>query len=311
MTALSQIEKALEKRMVSVGMDLEAVNRELSFANQAIASDQYLQKCGKQSLAAAVVNIANIGLTLNPIAKEACLIARLNRKTNDYEATLMPMYPGLVKLATQAGGVTAIITNVVYENDQFEIDLVDNINPVKSHRPELRKSKRGDKLGAYSIATLADGRRQAEWMDIEDIRGIRDQADSWKNEKGRQYSPWFRFEDEMIRKTVLKRLCKYLPRTNNATQKYFDAAVDLDNQDYEISMNQMNKIENLLMSANISQERQQEIWRGMSGYSRSEASSVIEMLLDNQIDDVRYNGSRGSQAEISRSVKAAAEDKKR
>lgn len=311
MTALAQLEKGLEKRMIAAGMNPHAVARELSFANQAVMNDQWLQKCDKSSLAASVVNIANIGLTLNPIAKEAALIARKNR-TGQYEATLMPMYPGLMKLATQAGGTTAIITNVVYENDVFEYDISDTINPIKKHIPELRKSKRGEKLGAYSVATLATGMKQAEWMDIDSILEIRNQSDSWKREDKRRYSPWFRFPDEMIRKTVLKRLCKYLPRTNTAGQQFFDQARELDNQDYGISLNQLNSIESLLMSANVSPERERWIYSAMHEFSKEEASRIIKELQENQLNDVRYEGSSGkTQKQIGRNVKEAAEDDKR
>lgn len=286
MTVLKKMTTALTERMLEAGMNVEAVKREMSFANQAFSKDTYLQKCSKESLAAAVINIANVGLTLNPISGESALIARYNK--GQYEATLMPMYKGLVKLLMANGNVKAINTQLVYENDTFELDLSKTDNPVTIHKPCLRKSQRGELLGAYSIATLSNGAKQAEWMDIEEIHTIRNSSDSWKNEKGRKYSPWAKFEGEMVRKTVLKRITKYLPRNNSKGQELIDNAIEQDNRDYPASYNQINYIENLLMGANISPEKQKEIHGNLDNYTSDAANKVIDFLLGNQLEGVAY-----------------------
>lgn len=302
MTVLSQLEKGLERRMIESGMDVQRVKRELSFANQTVMRSEQLKKCDKHSLGAAVVNIANVGLTLNPVSQEAALIARY--KKGKYEAVLMPMYQGLVKLLMSQGSVISIITQLVYENDTIEFDLSSSIEPVKKHSPELIKSKRGKILGAYSVATLKSGVKQMEWMDIEEIYGIRNQSDSWKNENGRKYSPWFNFEGEMIRKTVLKRITKYLPKADTEGQKLLDRAIYVDNNDYPASFKQINYIESLLVSANISPEKSRDIHANFEHYNKHEAESVIRFLEQNQQTDIRFTGV-GNMTQTAQGVKTA------
>lgn len=305
MTVLKKMSSALEERMLEAGMDVEAVKREMSFANQAFSRDQYLQKCSKESLAAAVINIANVGLTLNPISGESALIARYNK--GQYEATLMPMYKGLVKLLMANGNVKAINTQLVYENDTFELDLSKTDNPVTVHKPCLRKSQRGELLGAYSIATLSNGAKQAEWMDIEEIHAIRNSSDSWKNEKGRKYSPWANFEGEMVRKTVLKRITKYLPRNNSKGQEYIDYAIEQDNNDYPATYNQIGYIENLLMTANLPPEEQRDIYSNIDSYTSHKAKQVIEHLLENQLEGVAYTDIT-NQKQLNKAITEAVEN---
>lgn len=305
MTVLKKMSSALEERMLEAGMDVEAVKREMSFANQSFSRDQYLQKCSKESLAAAVINIANVGLTLNPISGESALIARYNK--GQYEATLMPMYKGLVKLLMANGNVKAINTQLVYENDTFELDLSKTDNPVTVHKPCLRKSQRGELLGAYSIATLSNGAKQAEWMDIEEIHAIRNSSDSWKNEKGRKYSPWANFEGEMVRKTVLKRITKYLPRNNSKGQEYIDYAIEQDNNDYPATYNQIGYIENLLMTANLPPEEQRDIYSNIDSYTSHKAKQVIEHLLENQLEGVAYTDIT-NQKQLNKAITEAVEN---
>ena len=58
----------VKARMSSI-LDPDTVQREISFAMQAINGSLALQKCSKESLQKAVFNIALTGLSLNPVTK--------------------------------------------------------------------------------------------------------------------------------------------------------------------------------------------------------------------------------------------------
>lgn len=282
--------KTVQKRMGEMGMPSQKVMREISFALQLINSNKDLQACSKESLQSAVINVANIGLTLNPAAKEAYLIARWNSQKRCKEAGLEPSYIGLQKLIMEHGGITSVVTNVVYENDQFELDLADKVKPV-THKPCLVKSKRGALIGAYSVATLPNGDQQPEWIDIESLHEIRALSESYKAYMADKINScvWISHESEMCRKTVIKRLVKYLPRTSENDK--LTEAIQTDNEDYGATFQQANYIQDLLMSANVTPEKERQIWDSLnSGMSFSEAKSVIEFLQENQIDDIRSNG---------------------
>lgn len=260
----------------------QVAEKEISFALQAIAASPQLQKCSTLSLQTSVINSAMIGITLNPAAKEGYLVPRWNSNAKAYEATFLPSYVGLAKLLIDAGGVTSIAANVVYQGDTFDLDLADNHRPI-THRPELVKSKRGEIIGAYALATLPDGTRQPEWMDIEELNAIRDNSDSFKNEKTRQYSPWETSTSEMYRKTVVRRLYKYAPRGTGKGQEKLDKAIELSDSDSKATFNQILYVEDLLRTSTIDPQRIDAISRNLSSLSAPEAAELIEELQANQV----------------------------
>jgi len=267
-------------KMLEVGLRKEQAAKEISFAAQLVARDPNLQKCQATSVMAAIVNVANIGLTLNPAAKEAYLITRYNRKTSQHEATLEPSYIGLQNLAMRTGAIKSLVTQIVHKNDKIEINLADNDKPV-NHMPELIKSKRGEMIGVYALATLPDGSRQVEWMDKEEINTIRDYSDSYKAFIGGKIRScvWSEHYGEMARKTVVKRILKYLPKGSQSEQ--LNKAIDIDNQDYKAEFWQLEKLDGLMKDANVDDELYKRIWSDMGhGMTFHEANEWIAKLND-------------------------------
>lgn len=273
-----------EKRMAELGMDVTKIKKEISFALQVINKSTKLKECTPDSKLAAVINVANIGLTLNPVAKEACLVPRWNNLLKLNECCLEPMYPGLVKLLTDAGSVKSISAQIVYENDGISIDKGDNIHPVK-HIPELVSSKKGMAIGVYALATLIDGTRQVEWMDKTETDAIKERSETYAAFKAGKIKSctWVTDEPEMMRKTVIKRIYKYLPRTER--MEHIDNAVSLDNIDYAASDNQLRYIESLLHTSTLEQRQVDSIEFEMTVMNNKRATEVIEMLRNNQQHD--------------------------
>jgi recombination protein RecT len=222
---------SVEQSMRDAGFSPERVKQELSFAMQIITKSAQLQKCTGESILTAVANISNIGLSLNPAAKEAYLIPRWSNTSKAMEASLEGSYVGLVKLLTNAGSVTAMTCQLVRENDDFSIDLANNDNPVKHLiNPKI---SRGEIIGAYALGTLIGGDRQVEYMPLEEIEAIRERSETYKafKEGKIKSATWVTDFGEMARKTVIRRIYKFLPRTEQMQK--IDAAVQLDNSDYD------------------------------------------------------------------------------
>lgn len=295
--SFTQVEQAMQQ----AGFSPERVKQEISFAIQIINKSAQLQKCSSDSLKQAVLNVSNIGLTLNTAAKEAYLIPRWNGVTRLNEACLEPSYVGLCKLLTDAGSVKSIVCQLVHESDKFEIDLANNMNPV-THKPELVKSKRGNILGAYALATLIDGTRQVEYMDIEEINEIRERSETYKafKESKIKSCTWVTDFGEMARKTVIKRIYKYLPRTER--MQAIDKAVEVDNQDFTASDDQLSYIESLLSTSDVQDKERELLEMEMSVMNSQRASQVIGMLKGRQLDPVTHRGSY-SQAEVNAHLK--------
>lgn len=294
---------SIEKAMTEAGFSPEKVKQEISFAIQHINKSEQLQQCTNESKLQAVLNISNIGLSLNPASKEAYLIPRWNNVRKIKEASLEPGYVGLVKLLTDSGSVTSMLCQLVYENDTFSLDIADNVRPV-THKPVLSKSKRGNILGAYALATLPDGTRQVEWMDIEEINAIREKSETYVAHLAGKIKSctWISDHGEMCRKTVIKRIYKYLPRSKKMEK--IDEAVRIDNEDYTASHDQISYIESLLQSSTLDERRRTAIEMETSVMSAQRAHAVIEQLLQNQQGPDQ--GYLGTQKQLSSHIRKIA-----
>jgi phage RecT family recombinase len=296
--------------MQAAGMNKADVVKELSFAYQLYQQNTQLQKCSPQSIINAVVNVANIGLTLNPASKESALVSRWNSRNRCNEAQLMPQYIGLQKLIIQEGIVKSINTQIVYKNDKFEVNLGDNKSPVL-HSPN-GFGDRGRMVGVYCIATMPDGTRQAEMMSVEEINEIREYSDGYQNDQKRKkegksvFSPWSNHYGEMARKTVIKRFIKYLPRGGKS--EFLNAAMEADNSDSAADQWQLDKIERLLETANLDADIVNKIERGIFKMTKNRAYDCIDYLLDNQVENSpRYNAGHSNMTELGNAVKEAVE----
>jgi recombination protein RecT len=199
-------------------------NREAGFAVQILCNNEYLMKCDPDSIKHAVVNVALTGITLNPALKYAYLVPR--KVKNELKCILDISYMGMIKILTDAGAVKNVDAGVIYSGDKF--DYRRGSDPYFKHQPALMN--KGQKIGAYAIAFLRDGGFQFEVLGREEIEKIRATSESWKNEGGRKYSPWETWEDEMWKKSVLKRLFKLLPKTNFSEQLIAAISHDYDNE---------------------------------------------------------------------------------
>ena len=252
---------AIESRMRQFGLDIERIKSETSFALQIInePKNSFLRKCDKNSIVKSIINIAQVGLTLNPVAREAYLIPRYSKYLKGYECHLEPSYVGIVKLITDAGSVTSIQTNLVYEKDEFS--LVHSLAGADFRHVPYVNPDRGKITGVYSVAVISTGERQFEYMTAEEVFQIRNISESWKafQEEKTTTCIWKTWEGEMFRKTCLKRMQKYLPRTDR--MQYLDTAIDLTNHDWEPSMKQIAYAQSLLSTCNLTEESRDQIER--------------------------------------------------
>lgn len=267
-------------QMLAMGFTPERFEKEALFAVQ-IWNDPknaYLRQSTTNSLIMALVNVAQTSLTLNPVAKEAFLIPRKDRKTDKVICHLEPSYIGLLKLLTDAGSVTSINTQLVYEFDEFAINLASE-EPVR-HIPKLQD--RGEIVGCYSLAKLSTGEKQVEWMELKEIHKIRDTSESYKAylKDKRKSSIWNEYPGEMARKTVLKRIYKYLPRTDR--MQYVDNAIELTNKDWEASNAQIAFAESLIGTSSLSEMKKEQLMKELPTCDANSIEMMIDYLQDNQ-----------------------------
>ena len=297
----------VKDRMATLGMDPNQIEREASFALQIINRDTNLQSCTQASLLSAILNVANIGLTLNPAANECCIVARWNSKLRAKEAVLEPMYQGLARLAMREGVVKQLNCQVIYKNDHITVDAADNIKPVLHMVNSFED--RGDMIGVYCISTDQDGLRQVELMSVAQVNAIRDEADAYKAFKEGKLSstPWSTSYTEMARKTVLKRLFKYLNRKGDESQ--LTNAIELSNSNYGlVEQWQLSKINYLLENSSLDDEDKANIEMQLDSIGKQEAFDIINRLEVNQLPDHPGYQDRVGKKQIGKQVAAQVEN---
>ena len=180
---------------------------EAGFAIQALIGNEYalgIAQRNRQSVINAVVNIAAIGISLNPAKKQAYLVPR------DGKICLDISYMGLMDLAMQSGSIRWAQCALVYSEDVFTLNGLDK-QPDHKFNPFAKD--RGSLIGVYAVVKTSDGDYLTHAMDIASVYDIRDRSSAWKAwvEKKRK-CPWVTDEGEMVRKTCIKQAYKYWPK---------------------------------------------------------------------------------------------------
>lgn len=160
-----------------------------------------LMQCSKASLAAALLQCAQLGLEPGPLG-HVWLVPFWNKVTGSHEVTFIIGYRGMIELAYRSERIATIYAQCVYERDEFDLEY--GLNPQLHHKPVMR-GDRGDIVGAYLIAHLSNGASMFHFMPRSDID--RHRAFS----KAANDGPWVTHFPEMAMKTVVRDSFRFLP----------------------------------------------------------------------------------------------------
>lgn len=207
---------------------------ECLFAKQQVTKSGFSLKVAQEnpeSLKSAILNVAAIGISLNPATAHAYLVPR------DKAICLDISYRGLVKLATDSGAIEWAKSELVYEGDDFDWLGFHQIphhkfNPFDEDRMKLEDPFDG-LLGGYCVAKLATGEYMIDRMTRSELEKIRDTSKAnngpWKAEfkdkYGNKHKGW---PEEMLKKALVKRASKSWPQS--AGRDRIDNAIHVLNQ---------------------------------------------------------------------------------
>lgn len=156
-----------------------------------------LQACTKESIANALFKMVTQGL--NPVKRQCSFIAYGST------LTLQREYAGTIAIAKRDAGVTKVLANAVFKDDDFAYE----INPetlqkkITKHIQTLDSISGLEIKGAYAIVYYANGESKVEIMSMAQIKKAWDQGAT----KGQ--SPAHKnFPDQMACKTVINRALK-------------------------------------------------------------------------------------------------------
>lgn len=197
----TQIARALPEHMTA--------DRFLRVATTALLKTPKLANCTQESFMQSMLDCSSLGL--EPDGRRCYLIPY---KTT---CTLIVGYQGLIELAKRSGEVATWKAETVKEKDGFEW-----INGQIDHRINWRED-RGSLDCVYSIVRMTNGEVDTEVMTLAEVRTIRDRSQGYIYAKrsGKDH-PWITDEEEMAKKTVIRRHSKRLtlsPEFHTALEK--------------------------------------------------------------------------------------------
>lgn len=195
----AQVAKALPKHLTP--------DRFIRIACTAMLKTPKLMECTQTSVFNALLSLSQLGL--EPDGRRAHLIPYGN------VCQLIVDYKGLVELAMRSGNVANIHADVVCDNDEFVYDR----GQITKHAINFRE-KRGNVFAAYATVRFKDGTEKTEVMNKEEIEAIR------KRSKAGNDGPWVTDWNEMAKKTVFRRLSKWItlsPEYHEILEKDFDS----------------------------------------------------------------------------------------
>jgi recombination protein RecT len=183
--------------------------RLLKVAQIAVTTTPGLLKCDVASLIGAIGQCAQMGLEPNTVLGHAYLVPFKVKRKDQHgnerwvdSVQVIVGYKGFIDLARRSGQIVSIAAHEVCTNDEFE--LVYGLDERLTHKPAL--DDRGDIVGFYAVAKLVGGGHAFEFMSLRQVEAIMLGTQS----KGK-YGPWKDHFIEMGRKSVVRRLAKYLP----------------------------------------------------------------------------------------------------
>lgn len=154
-----------------------------------------VEKCDRGSIYAAVMNIATLGLDLNPLLGQVAIVPRGGK------ATVSVQYKGWIALGLAHPAIGAVNVGIIHEKDQYEI--IEGTTPEIVVRPKL--GDRGAPIAYYAVTVWAGGAKTFTIMTKEEVETHRNTfSEAWKS-GGKSADVWKRNFDAMALKTVVLR----------------------------------------------------------------------------------------------------------
>ena len=182
-----------------------------------------LAQCDQASFLGAIMQAASLGLEPGGALGHCYLIPfdKKKKQGNQWvvertEVQMIVGYRGMIDLARRSGQIVSLEARTAHAADMFEVEL--GLDSKIVHRPAWDRADRGPMTFVYAVAKLKDGGVQFEVMSRAEIERVRNESQGYKAaaSAASKYnkpidSPWENHFEEMAKKTVIRRLFKYLP----------------------------------------------------------------------------------------------------
>jgi len=159
-----------------------------------------IYECSQMVIVKSIVDAAQLGFELGSPLGHAYPVPYYNQKKKHYELQAIIGYKGFIRLAC-GGDVESIYAVVAYDGERFEVYRGTRNEIIHEPRYDLDNPQ---PIAIYAVAELRNGKKQFDVMTVAQVEAIRRRSQSPES------GPWKTDWEEMGKKTVTKRLCKYL-----------------------------------------------------------------------------------------------------
>ena len=163
-----------------------------------IEKNPKLMECTPESLLECVIKAAECGFEIGG-PDDHCYLIPYGK-----QAQLQAGYKGMIYRLVQAHAASHIFADVVREGDLFKV-----ISGTKRELIHEPGEKRGKTLKVYAVAVLPNGITDFEVLEPDDIEAIKRSALNISKD-GKPSPAWRAYENEMLKKSAIKRLGKRL-----------------------------------------------------------------------------------------------------
>lgn len=229
-----------------------SADRMVKIAISELKKNPKLNKSTPESICGALMLCAQVGLEPNSLLGKIYLVPFVNKGIA--ECTIMLGYRGMIELAHRSRKISSIEAAVVYQNDEFLVSR--GTSPNIHHVPKW--SDRGDVLGVYAVCTFVNGNKQFDIMSKEDVEFVRSRSRSAND------GPWVTDTLEMAKKTVIRRLFKYIPSST-----IMETALAMDEAGERGEQNLKDVIDGMIINSETGE---------IESTVKDQASSLVEKL---------------------------------
>ena len=170
----------------------------------ALKKNPKLMKCTKESIVSAVLSSAELGLEIDNPLGYCYMIPFYNGKTESYEAKFIIGYKGIVELLYRSPRVKKIVSEIVYENDEFSYKTGSELE--LNHVPTIFGDT-GKRIGTYTIITLDNNEQLVQFVradQIEALKRFSSVPETYNEENDPMGNMW--------KKSAIRQIIKYTPK---------------------------------------------------------------------------------------------------
>ncbi|MEM4202823.1 MAG: recombinase RecT [Candidatus Methanomethylicaceae archaeon] len=201
-----------------------------SLAIAILIANPQLMKCTAQSIAHVILATHELNLSPYPTVGDVYIVPFYNAQEKKYMATMLLGYRGLIKLASRSHPGLIVKADVVYEGDELEYQK--GTDEYIRHVPRFESE---NVTHVYAFLKLQNA-TLVEVISIDQANELRQRMLTRKETAA--FSPWAsEFWLEMVKKTLVRRLLKYLPLDTTlqraiVSEEYTEAGIAVPSTPY-------------------------------------------------------------------------------